>query len=194
MRYAVRRHRLLRHWWLIAGLAALLGACATRPAVAPVPALTALPAAGPQTQRLTFEHRGQRHELLGVLRHDDASLRLVLLSPQGQRLLTLVRDAQGSRFMADTAFEAPFSADWLASRLSWSLWSAPALEEAFRDSDWRLHEASGVRTIRYRNRPIARITGNAECRIIDDIEGGYRLHIAPVNVSNDRTKDACPVH
>ncbi|MFC3284905.1 DUF3261 domain-containing protein [Litchfieldella rifensis] len=185
------RRPFLRHA-LLAAILALLFGCAGRPIDAPSPELSALPKAGPLTQRLTFTHQDQRHELLGVLRHDERSLRLVLLSPQGQRLLTLVRDARGARFLGGAEFEPPISAEWLANRLAWSLWPSSALIQAFDGSDWSLVEDRQGRTIHYRNRPIVRITGSAECRIIDDIEGGYRLRIAPLDDDTDRTADACP--
>lgn len=189
---AARQRFFLRHALLAASLTVLMAGCAGQPVNAPLPELSALPAERAQTQRLTFTHQDQRHELLGVLRHDDRSLRLALLSLQGQRLLTLVRDADGARFLAGAEFEPPFSADWLASRLAWSLWPSSALIQAFDGSDWSLAEDHQGRTIYYQNRPIARITGSAECRIIDDIEGGYRLRIAPLDDDSDRTADACP--
>lgn len=171
---------------------ALLSGCTTRPAQAPLPDLSALPTAEARTQRLTFDHDGQRHQLLGVLRHDNRELQLALLSPQGQRLLTLVQDAQGARFRPGAAIEAPFTAEWLANRLAWSLWPSPALERAFADSGWTLREDAEARIVAYRGRPMARITGSPECRIIEDIEGGYRLQIASLGDDTDRTDAACP--
>ncbi|EWG97816.1 hypothetical protein Q427_33995 [Halomonas sp. BC04] len=127
-----------------------------------------------------------------MLRHDDHKLQLALLSPQGQRLLTLVQDAEGTRFRPGAAFEPPFTAEWLANRLAWSLWPSAALEQAFGDSGWTLREDVEGRLVEYRGRPMARITGSPECRIIDDIEGGYRLQIATLGADTDRTDAACP--
>jgi hypothetical protein len=192
---AVRLHGLPAVGLLAIGLALVLAACGARPATAPAPELSALPAAGPQTQRLTFFHGDERRELIGILRHDSESLQMAMLSPQGQRLLTLVRDAEGARFLADAAFDPPFSAEWLASRLAWILWPEEALEEAFAGSSWALKVGSRGRTIYHRDREIARITGSAACRILDDLEGGYRLQIAAVSADDDdadRNEDACP--
>ncbi|MCE8034128.1 DUF3261 domain-containing protein [Billgrantia tianxiuensis] len=185
------RRPFLRHALLAAALALLVG-CAGQPVDAPLPKPAALSDLGTRMQRLTFEHQDQRHELIGVLRHDEQSLRLALLSPQGQRLLTLEHDEHGARFVADTSFDPAFSAEWLASRLAWSLWPSASLTQAFEGSDWSLAEDREERTVRYRGRDIAHITGSAECRIIDDFEGDYRLYIAPLDDATDRTAATCP--
>lgn len=174
--------------------ALLLVGCAGQPAVAPLPAPMTLPGADTQQQRLTFEHQQQRHELIGVLRHDGHSLRLIMLSPQGQRLLTLQHDESGARFIGDTTFDPGFSASWLASRLTWSLWPSPALQQSFAGSQWTLSEAGNRRTIRYRNRVIAYVDRSADCFAIDDIEGGYRLLIASLDDSATRTTATCPIN
>ncbi|MGR2739523.1 DUF3261 domain-containing protein [Billgrantia sp. Q4P2] len=185
------RRSILYRAPLIAALALLVG-CAGRPVDAPPPELAALSEMGTRMQRLTFLQQDQRHELIGVLRHDERSLRLALLSPQGQRLLTLVQDDQGARFLADASFDPPFSAEWLASRLAWSLWPSPALTQAFGGTGWSLAEDGKERTIRYRNQTIAHVIGSAECRIIDDFEGDYRLYIAPLDDATERTATTCP--
>jgi hypothetical protein len=188
---------VIRRVFLIAAsLALVLPSCARRPPAAPAPELAALPPAGPQTQRLTFIHGDERRELIGVLRHDHDSLQMAMLSAQGQRLLTLVRDAEGARFR-DAAFEPPFSAEWLASRLAWILWPDHALARAFEGSSWRLEGGPTGRTIYHRSREVARITGTEECRILYDLEGGYRLYIAPAEASDDQPPalidhGACP--
>ncbi|MGR4067244.1 DUF3261 domain-containing protein [Billgrantia sp. C5P2] len=185
------RRSLLFRAPLIAALALLIG-CAGRPVDAPLPDLAALPEMGTRMQRLTFHQQDQRHELIGVLRHDARSLRLALLSPQGQRLLTLVQDDQGARLLAGASFDPPFSAEWLANRLAWGLWPSSALTQAFGGTGWSLEENDEGRTIRYRNQVIAHVTGSAECRIIDDFEGDYRLTIAPLDDATERTATTCP--
>ncbi|MCW4153177.1 DUF3261 domain-containing protein [Halomonas sp. 18H] len=144
-------------------------------------------------QKLTFEHQQEQRVLIGILRQDSQSLRLALLSPQGQRLLTLVHDDRGSRFLSDASFDPPFTAEWLASRLSWSLWPASALTQAFNEEPWSLEETSAGRTVRYRERTIARITGDADCRRIDDLEADYRLYIAPLD-DTDSMATPCPAN
>ncbi|CAM3599114.1 DUF3261 domain-containing protein [Halomonas sp. FME1] len=171
--------RLTCQTGLLIALFLLLG-CAGQP-MAGVPSLATLPAMETQRQRLTFEHNNQRHEMIGILRHDEKTLRLVILSPQGQRLLTLIHDDNGSRFQHDAAFEPPFTAEWLASRLSWNLWPAPAIEQTFLSNAWSMQEDETGRTIRYRQRVIARISGNSACALIDDVEADYRLYIMPLS-------------
>lgn len=177
---------------LISLLATLwLAGCAVSPSAPPMPALDALPAIDARSHRLTFVRNDQRRVLLGVLRHDDESLRLALLSPQGQRLLTLVRDEQGARFLPHGAFDPPFTAQWLASRLAWSLWPTSRLGEAFEGSDWRLDVEDGNRRVYRGATLVARLSGTPECRIIHDLEGDYRLYIAATD-DNQRATATCP--
>ncbi|MFG6177054.1 DUF3261 domain-containing protein [Halomonas sp. THAF12] len=168
-------------------LSIALSSCALAPPSSPLPPVATLPAAVPETYRLTFEHDDARHDLIAALRHDRHSLRLALLSPQGQRLLTLVQDAEGARFLPDAAFEPPFSADWLASRLSWGLWPAERLEEAFHDSDWRLETRGQERLIFEEDHQIAHLKGDARCRVLQDMEGDYRLTISPLDTRTQTT-------
>ena len=172
----------------------LLAGCSGQPAIAPLPAPMTLQSVDTQLQHLTFEYQHQRHELIGALRHDDHSLRLIMLSPQGQRLLTLLHDDKGARFIGDSAFVPEFSASWLASRLTWSLWPSSALKQSFEGSHWTLTQEENRRTIRYRNRVIAYVDQRADCLAIDDIEGGYRLFIAPLDATHSRIPTACPIH
>ncbi|QEM83876.1 DUF3261 domain-containing protein [Halomonas binhaiensis] len=178
-----QKHSLL-HGLLSGILLLALSACSHMPPTSPAPSLATLPPATPSVQRLTFEHADKRDTLLGVIRHDHQQLQLALLSSQGQRLLTLVRDEHGSRFLPDAVFDPPFSADWLASRLTWSLWPEGDLQDAFNGTGWALETAAQQRRIYYRGRLVALIDTTPECRVIDDIEAGYRLYIAPTAAQN----------
>lgn len=174
---------------LVAGLTLVLGACSMAPTGSPVPTLASLPPAGPETQRLTFVRDGETRVLIGVLRHDSRRLQLALLSPQGQRLLTLVRDAKRARFLPGAAFEPPFSAEWLDSRLSWSLWPEARLEEAFAGSDWSLEQAGEERRIYRGDKLVTRLMVTPNCRVIHDIEADFRLTVAALNGAADATTD-----
>ncbi|MDN6298200.1 MAG: DUF3261 domain-containing protein [Halomonas sp.] len=173
----------------------LLAGCALTPPDSPRPALEQLPDFDARQQRLTFVSDEDRHIMLGVLRHRDATLRMALLSPQGQRLLTLVQDDDGARFLPGASFQPPFSAEWLAGRLAWDLWSNAALHQAFSGTDWRLEIRAGQRNIYRGDTLIARLSGEADCRLIDDRESGYRLYIATLDDAfddNPRAPDTCP--
>ncbi|WP_404325240.1 DUF3261 domain-containing protein [Cobetia sp. UIB-001] len=79
--------------------------------------------------------------LIGVLRQSPEAMRLVMLSVQGQRLLTLVHDADGSRFekaRPEVLEKLPFSADWLARRIAWVHWPQAAIDAAFANTGWQL--------------------------------------------------------
>ena len=154
----------------------LVAGCATGMRSAPVPPLATLPASVPSTQHLVFEHDGERHELLAVLSHDSDTLRMALLSLQGQRLLTLQQDNAGVRFLDGALFEPPFSAQWLLQRLSWSLWPVAQLEQAFQGSDWAVQQRAKGHNIYYRKQWVASITDSGRCHVVDDLQAGYRLY------------------
>lgn len=179
---------------LLAGLVLALGACSLVPPVSPPPALASLPPAGPDTQRLTFTRDAETRVLIGVLRHDRQRLQLALLSPQGQRLLTLVRDAKGARFLPGAAFDPPFTAEWLASRLSWSLWPEAQLEAAFAGSDWSIDHAGDERRIYRDDDLIARLVMTPTCRVIHDIEADFRLSVSSLGDPADRGAARGPRH
>ena len=157
-----------------------------------MPALHTLAPISAQTQRLTFEHQGERRVLLGVLRHDHQQLQLALISPQGQRLLTLVQDDEGARFAPGAAFEPPFSAAWLASRLSFSLWPEARLREAFAGSDWSLEQRDHERRIYHQGRLAVRLEMTPTCHVIHDIEADYRLSVATLAPSPDARENKSP--
>ena len=189
----IEQLRLDRCW--AAGLLAawlLMSGCATQLRSAPVPQLTALPASASRTQHLTFERDGERHELLAVLRHDQNLLRMALLSPQGQRLLTLEQDADGARFLPGAVFDPPFSAQWLAERLSWSLWPAEQLQEAFNGSRWAVQQTEQGHKIYYRKQLVAIITDTGGCHIVDDVQAGYRLYRTNVELDTSHDELPCP--
>lgn len=180
------------------GLAGLLfcvwlGGCAISPRPAPIPDLATLPARAPQAQRLVFEHNGEWRELLALIRHNQTSLRLALLSPQGQRLLTLEQDSAGARFLPGAAFEPPFSAQWLAERIAWSLWPADELEQAFAGSHWAVQQHEGGHRIYYRKQLMATVSDGDNCHIVDDVQAGYRLYRAPLEPDATQEKSLCPI-
>lgn len=168
-------------------LALWLSGCAMQPA--PAPSLTALPVAPAQTLQLRFVHAGEEHSMIGVLRRDASSVRLALLSPQGQRLLTWSRDAEGAQLLAED-WQPPFDADWLGSRLAWSLWPAEALQQAFSGSRWALQGSPDERLIYYRKQLIAKVKIAGTCRRIDDLDAGYQLTITAADAARNPTP--CP--
>nr|WP_286009739.1 DUF3261 domain-containing protein [Salinicola sp. S1-1-2] len=174
------------------GLAALLlavSACSLTPPVSPSPPLAAAATNETLRARLAFTpDDGETRTLMAVIRITPAALRAVLVTPYGQRLTTLVRDAEGARFEAgDAPGEPPLPIPpaWLASRLEWSLWPLPTLTEAFAGSAWDVSEDRHAREITYHARLAARITPPPDPRhrqplTLDDRQGGYRLTITPL--------------
>ncbi|SHF21539.1 Protein of unknown function [Modicisalibacter ilicicola DSM 19980] len=180
---------------LAMALLTLASGCAWLPSTAPSPRLDSLPLTDTLERRLTFvpDDAPQRtRKLIALIRLDDEQLRAVFLTPYGQRLATLVHDAEGSRFeegdLPRQALEEalPVSPEWLASRLEWSLWPPVALEEAFTGTPWSVDIVEDVRVIRFHGRVMARVTPPAtdatrdEAVLLDDRQGKYRLRIAPL--------------
>lgn len=189
----LRRGKAALLGWL--ALALVLGGCSFAPPLPPSPAFDDAPVTGTLKRRLTFtpdDETQPSRTLIGLIRLDGSRLRAVLLTPYGQRLVTLVHGADGSRFEpGDVPREAlrealPVSPEWLASRLEWSLWPIEALRDAFAGSPWTVAVAGDVREIRHRGELIARITPAAanaartETVLLDDRQGDYRLRISPI--------------
>ncbi|WP_110674609.1 DUF3261 domain-containing protein [Salinicola sp. RZ23] len=179
---------------LISALMFGLNACSLSPPVSPSPPLAA--AVTPETlaSRLTFApEEGESRTLIAFIRITPDALRAVLVTPYGQRLTTLVRDAQGARFEAgDAPGEPPLPIPpaWLASRLEWSLWPRAALARAFAGSAWQVAEHDDQRDIRYHGRLAASITprpdpAHPQTLTLDDRQGGYRLTITPLDQEGD---------
>ncbi|WP_148253025.1 DUF3261 domain-containing protein [Aidingimonas lacisalsi] len=173
-----------------------LSGCSSSPTISPSPDFMAAPVtADAITRRLTFtpyDDVKASRTLIGVIRLDDAQLRAALLTPQGQRLVTLVHDSDISRYEpGDVPRDAleqalPFPPAWLAARLEWSLWPTDALDAAFKGSPWSIQIEDDTRVIRHRGKTISRITpastsaARRDAVLLDDRQGRYRLHIEPL--------------
>ncbi|SDL18137.1 Protein of unknown function [Modicisalibacter muralis] len=208
MSQPVRRPAAQSRAWLWLSMTLLLSmalaGCATRPSPAPSPAFASVDFAGTLKRRLTFipydDDRPTR-ELIGLVELGDNRLRAVLLTPFGQRLVTLEHDSEGSRFVpGDVPPEAlrealPISPEWLASRLEWSLWPTQALRDAFAGSEWSVAIDDGRRMIRHHDDVVARIapaTASAETVgtvLLDDRQGHYLLRISPLDAPDHQEPD-----
>lgn len=167
-----------------------LSACSLSPPVSPTPPLAAATTTDTLKSQLTFEPKeGEERTLIAFIRITPDQLRAVLVTPYGQRLTTLVRDADGARFEAGDApgeSPLPIPPQWLASRLEWSLWPLGALHDAFAGSAWQATESPISRDIIYRGELAARITpapdrDHPQTLTLDDRQGDYRLTISPLN-------------
>ena len=177
-------------------LLALLAGCSLAPPLPPAPSQPALAEPATLKRQLIFERddRRETQTLIALIRLAGSELRAALLTPYGQRLVTLVQDAGGSRYVAGDVPLAEIEkrlppADWLAARLQWCLWPAEALREAFAGTPWRLTLSERAREIRYRDQLIARISpadshaGTRQPVLLDDRQGQYRLRIIPLKDS-----------
>jgi hypothetical protein len=184
----LRQHHCQR-LGIFALVCVLLSGCASQP---PAPDLATLAPKARQVQQLIIETPQQSHTLLGVIEHDHRSLRMALMSVQGQRLLTLVQDAEGARFLPGAGFEPPFTADWLAARLAWSLWSAVQLQDTFRRTTWSVRQDVSGHSVYRRDMLVAHVGLSDNCTLIDDVQTGYRLYIIPIALASEPKEHLCP--
>jgi len=181
---------------VIAVLLTLLGGCSLTPPLPPAPSQPALAKPATLKRQLSVERDDGREAqtLIALIRLDGIELRAALLTPYGQRLVTLVQNADGSRYVAGDVPLAEVEerlppAGWLAARLQWSLWPAAALREAFAGTAWRLTLTEQAREIRHNGQLIARISpadsqaGNREPVLLGARQGQYRLRITPLKDS-----------
>ncbi|WP_244613414.1 DUF3261 domain-containing protein [Modicisalibacter radicis] len=183
---------------VIAVLLTLLGGCSLAPPLPPAPSQPALAEPATLKRQLTFERddSSEPQTLIALIRLDGNELRAALLTPYGQRLVTLVDDDDGSRYVAGDVPLAEIEkrlppAEWLAARLQWCLWPAGALREAFAGTSWRLTLTDEAREIHHHGRLIARISpadsqaGRRGPVLLDDRQGQYRLRITPLKEAVD---------
>ncbi|WP_456268061.1 DUF3261 domain-containing protein [Kushneria sp. AK178] len=171
-------------------LLALLAGCSA-PAMAPRTAPGWEGEAQTLKRKLTitpFDDARDAQTLLSVIRLSAEGLRVVIATPTGQRLVTLVRDDQGARYTQSIMEEPPFPAEWFAQRLAWSLQSEAALQAAFRGSAWQVREQrfehGRVREILDGDTLIARIDtidrpADQAHDVLTDFQIGYRMVITP---------------
>lgn len=188
---------LTRRLWLCALLLtlALLTGCGV-PAMAPQPAPDWQGEAQTLKRKLTitpFDETRPEQTLLSVIRLSGEGLRVVIATPTGQRLFTLVRDDQGARYTQSIMDKPPFPAKWFAQRLEWSLRCESALQEAFQGSAWQVQdqrfEHGRVREILDSNTLIARIDtidrpADQIHDVLTDFQIGYRMVITPFGNDN----------
>ncbi|MFC0336440.1 Protein of unknown function [Kushneria avicenniae] len=189
---------LTRRLWpcaLLLVLTLLVGCSA--PAMAP----QAAPGWQGETQtlkrRLTitpFDNAREAQTLLAVIRLDNEGLRVVIATPTGQRLFTLVRDDQGARYTRSIMDQPPFPAEWFAQRLEWSLRPESDLKTAFQNSAWQVRdqgfEHGRVREILEGDTLVARIDTierpvSQAHDVLTDFQIGYRMVITPFGDTPD---------
>ncbi|GHC29296.1 hypothetical protein GCM10010082_23730 [Kushneria pakistanensis] len=147
----------------------------------------------PQTlkRKLTitpFDDSRPEQTLLSVIRLSDEGLRVVIATPTGQRLFTLLRDDEGARYTQSIMETPPFPAQWFAQRLEWSLRPVSELQDAFQSSAWQVRERrfehGRVREILDGDTLIVRIDtiehpADQAHDVLTDLQIGYRMVITP---------------
>ncbi|WP_157736516.1 DUF3261 domain-containing protein [Granulosicoccus antarcticus] len=164
-------------------LAFALSSCAITPSAPPIPRLTELAPTAPRVQRLQIFSAESEFQLTAVLAHTHDRLQLAVLSPNGQRLFTLLHDHDGTRYLPDSTISPPVTAPWLASRLGWALWPKESLESAFANTPWSLHSVANRREVLFRHRIQASILLSDACTVIEDFQMKVSMSISPLDSS-----------
>ncbi|OHV10633.1 DUF3261 domain-containing protein [Kushneria phosphatilytica] len=180
--------RLTLYRLVIVLLTLWLGGC-VGPPLSPSPDLHAHKPSRTLVKRIEFvpfAHPEQAKTLIAAIRRASDGLRVVVTTPTGQRLLTLVHDDQGARY-TQTLMPAdpPFPAIWLAQRLEWGLWPLDSLQHAFAGSHWQVSERPNgrgtIRRIEHNHRLIVRVDRWPSHDVLTDYSGDYRLTITPLS-------------
>lgn len=109
------------------------------------------------TQQLRFTHNQQEQTLLAAITVDARHLRLLGLTPQGQRLINI--DYDGSTVQSEQSSHLPFtvSARAVLQQLQLAYWPLPALTKHYRQP-WSVLESHCQRQLRLEGKPFITVT------------------------------------
>ena len=159
-----------------------LGACAPQRELLPQIPLLSPASLGRSVyaqQQLEAEFNGQSWQMQGALEVTPQGLRMVGLTPFGQRLITLLWD--GQKLLEERTAHLPqtVQGERILSDVQLMYWPLPALRAAL-PAGWRVEQEGGVRRVFDAEREIIKI----QCAIPDPWQGrcvfehqvyGYRL-------------------
>jgi len=130
-------------------------------------------------QQLQAEFNGQSWQMQGALEVTPQSLRMVGLTPFGQRLITLLWDGQKLQEERDAHLPQSVQGERILSDVQLMYWPLPALR-AVLPPGWHVEQTGGVRRLFDAERALI----NIECTTADPWQGrcvfehqidGYRL-------------------
>lgn len=169
---------------LLAALGSTTGCSQTEPGAAfelTILPPTALGRTMHATQSLTAEYNGQSWAMQGALEATSAEIRLVGLSPLGQRLITLRWDGKTLKEERDPRLPEWIKGERILGDVQLIYWPRDALAAAL-PAGWRIEEADGERTLLNGEAPFAHIRCDSNdpwrgrC-IFEQQRYGYRLII-----------------
>lgn len=163
-------------------LFSLLSGCSNRQLEpAPTPQLALLPPADIANeillkQKITFEAGGRRQQFLVVARFQRPRLKLVLLLPTGQPLLTL--DYDGQKLLQDNQSTIELPGREILASMQFALWPEKSLHRHYpSDAGWQIDISDRQRSLLTASGAILKISRKSETLVVDNHLHDYRVII-----------------
>jgi hypothetical protein len=163
-------------------LLSMLAACSTRQLVPPdPPELRLLPPAEISNeillkQKITFEAAGRQQQFLVVARFQRQRLKLVLLLPAGQPLLTL--DYDGQNFIQENQSSVDLPGKEILASMQFALWPEKSLLRHYpSEAGWQIEIAGHDRSLLTASGVILKIGRRPKTLVVDNHLHDYRVII-----------------
>lgn len=159
-----------------------LGGCSSRQLeTTPPPQLVLLPPAEIASeillkQKITFEAGGRQQQFLVVARFQRPRLKLVLLLPSGQPLLTL--DYDGRKLLQNNQSTVELPGREILASMQFSLWPLQSVQRHYPTEDgWQIKAADRNRTLLTASGVVLKISHKSENLVVDNRLHDYRVII-----------------
>lgn len=125
-------------------------------------------------QRVILESRGKRQQFLVVARFELNRLRLVVLLPTGQQLLSL--DYDGERLVQVNSPSVNIPGKEILASMQFALWPERSIKKHYSDKDgWLVEIALKKRALLTASGPLLRINRETDQLIVDNYLHDYRV-------------------
>ncbi|MDH3759446.1 MAG: DUF3261 domain-containing protein [Gammaproteobacteria bacterium] len=159
-----------------------LGGCSSRQLdTMPPPQLLLLPPAEIAgeillKQAITFEAGGRQQQFLVVARFQRPRLKLVLLLPSGQPLLTL--DYDGQKLLQDNQSTVELPGREILASMQFALWPQRSLQRHYPpEAGWQIKTSDRDRTLLTASGVVLKISRESETLVVDNHLHDYRVII-----------------
>jgi len=127
-------------------------------------------------QTITFETQDRQQQFLVVARFERQRLRLVLLLPAGQPLLTL--DYDGQHLLQENQSTVELPGKEILASMQFALWPQKSLLQHYPpDAGWQIEVSGRQRSLLTASGVVLKIAGTRETLIVDNRLHDYRVII-----------------
>ncbi len=127
-------------------------------------------------QKITFEAVGRQQQFLVVARFQRPRLKLVLLLPTGQPLLTL--DYDGQKLLQDNQSTLELPGREILASMQFALWPEKSLQRNYpSDAGWQINISDRHRSLLTASGAVLRISRKSETLVVDNYLHDYRVII-----------------